>query len=83
MYDFDVNHTSSTDRHACHEGDRTMPIAVVGMSCRLPGGATSPEKLWQICAEQQDMWQPFPSERMNHSALYHPDPNHNGTVSRP
>ena len=68
-------------RHAASSGGvETIPIAIVGLSCRLPGEATSPEKLWQNCAEERDSWQPVP-ERMNHSASYHPDPNRRGTVS--
>ena len=58
-----------------------MPIAIVGMSCRLPGNITSPEELWRVCDEQRDVWQPIPVERLNREAYYHPDPNRNGTVS--
>lgn len=60
--------------------DDTIPIAIVGLSCRLPGAATDPANLWRVCAEQQDVWQPMPRERMNHEAFYHPDPARNGTV---
>ena len=60
--------------------DDTMPIAIVGLSCRLPGGATSTEKLWKMCVEGRDVWQPIPEERMNNGAYYHPDPGRNGTV---
>jgi acyl transferase domain-containing protein len=62
-------------------GDATMPIAVIGMGCRYPGGATDPEKLWKMCAEQRDAWSPVPKERFNQDAFYHPDPSRNGTVS--
>ena len=27
-----------------------MPLAVVGMACRLPGGAYSIDDFWQMCA---------------------------------
>ena len=60
--------------------DDTVPIAIVGMSCRLPGATSKPEDLWRMCAEQRDVWQPIPKERINHDAFYHPDPARRGTV---
>jgi hypothetical protein len=62
--------------------DGVMPIAIVGMGCRYPGGATSPEKLWEMCAEQCDAWSAIPKDRFNADEFYHPDPSRNGTVSK-
>lgn len=62
-------------------GNDSESIAIVGLSCRLPGGVSKPEDLWRVCAEQHDVWQPIPNERMNNDAFYHPDPGRNGTVS--
>ncbi|MFE9408177.1 SDR family NAD(P)-dependent oxidoreductase, partial [Streptomyces sp. NPDC006704] len=39
------------------------PIAIVGMSCRFPGGINSPEELWQLLAEGRDGISPFPEDR--------------------
>ena len=60
--------------------DQTMPIAIVGLSCRLPGAAANPEGLWHVCAEQRDVWQPIPNQRLDNGAFFHPDPGRNGTV---
>ncbi|MBP8532281.1 type I polyketide synthase [Streptomyces sp. MK37H] len=39
------------------------PIAVVGMACRFPGGAGSPEEMWQGVAAGRDMMTEVPRDR--------------------
>ena len=38
-------------------------IAIVAMSCRLPGGAVTPEALWELLAEGRDVISEFPRDR--------------------
>ncbi|MEU9117969.1 beta-ketoacyl synthase N-terminal-like domain-containing protein, partial [Streptomyces sp. NPDC048483] len=45
------------------EAKDTEPIAIIGMSCRFPGGASSPEQLWQLLTSGQDIMSGFPTDR--------------------
>ena len=58
----------------------TEPIAIVAMSCRLPGGVQTPEDLWRLVVEERDAVSEFPADRgWDLPNLFHPDPDHAGT----
>ncbi|HEU5392683.1 MAG TPA: beta-ketoacyl synthase N-terminal-like domain-containing protein, partial [Streptosporangiaceae bacterium] len=55
------------------------PLAIVGMSCRYPGGVTTPEELWQVVAAERDVTGPFPADRgWDVAGLFDPDPDRHG-----
>ncbi|GAA3475646.1 hypothetical protein GCM10018966_001720 [Streptomyces yanii] len=39
------------------------PIAIIGMACRFPGGATTPEEFWRLVADGVDAVGEFPTDR--------------------
>ena len=58
----------------------TGPIAVVGMACRFPGGANTPESFWELLLSGTDALTEVPPERWDVDALYDPDPNAPGKM---
>ncbi|MET9888584.1 beta-ketoacyl synthase N-terminal-like domain-containing protein, partial [Streptomyces sp. NPDC006430] len=59
-------------RSQADEDDR---IAIVAMSCRLPGGVTSPEDLWELVVEGRDAVSGFPTDRgWDVEGVYDPEP---------
>ncbi|MCA8245223.1 type I polyketide synthase [Burkholderia sp. AU32262] len=54
------------------------PIAIVGMGCRLPGGADSADALWSMLAAGTDAVGPVPADRWT-DAVYDPRPGRRDT----
>ena len=49
------------------------PIAIVGMSCRFPGGVTTPDEYWRLLVDQIDAITEVPPERWNKDVLFSED----------
>ncbi|MFM8332696.1 MAG: SDR family NAD(P)-dependent oxidoreductase [Candidatus Methylumidiphilus sp.] len=54
------------------EARRGEPVAVVGIACRLPGGANDPGALWDLLRRGEDSCGPVPPERWPSERFYNP-----------
>jgi acyl transferase domain-containing protein/NADPH:quinone reductase-like Zn-dependent oxidoreductase/SAM-dependent methyltransferase/NADP-dependent 3-hydroxy acid dehydrogenase YdfG/acyl carrier protein len=59
------------------------PIAIIGMGCRFPGGADSPDGFWDLLRNGVDAVTDVPPDRWHMPAFFDPDPKRLGkTYSR-
>jgi phthiocerol/phenolphthiocerol synthesis type-I polyketide synthase B len=55
--------------------DRTpVPVAIVGIGCRFPGGVVDPETFWQLLIDGVDAITDIPRDRMAIDRYYDPRP---------
>jgi acyl transferase domain-containing protein/NADPH:quinone reductase-like Zn-dependent oxidoreductase/SAM-dependent methyltransferase/acyl carrier protein len=57
------------------EREKREPIAIIGMGCRFPGQATSPEAYWNLLRDGVDAVSEVPPDRWDIDAFYDPDPD--------
>ncbi|NEO43321.1 MAG: type I polyketide synthase [Moorea sp. SIO4A3] len=60
--------------------DKAEPIAIVGIGCRFPGGASTPKKFWELLENGVDAITEVPKDRWNVDDLYDPDPTTPGKI---
>lgn len=56
------------------EADRDVPLAVVGMALRLPGGLSTPEEYWNFLLGSGDAIREIPEDRAGLRAVHSPGP---------
>lgn len=56
------------------------PIAIIGMSCKFSGGASNPDKLWDLMASGQTGWSEIPEDRYSLKGVYHENHERTSTV---
>ncbi|RAK81607.1 putative polyketide synthase [Aspergillus fijiensis CBS 313.89] len=56
------------------------PIAIVGSSCRFPGSASSPSKLWDLLRQPRDVRRELNTQNLNLQRFYHPSGDTHGST---
>ena len=62
-------------------GDAAMPIAIIGIGCRFPGGIVDPESFWQLLENGVDAISDIPADRFDIERFYDPKPGTRGRVT--
>ena len=63
------------------DNQQNEPIAIIGMSCRFPGEASTPESFWNLLQNGVDAISEVPSDRWRIEDYYDPDPEKPGKMS--
>ncbi|KAK1773243.1 LOW QUALITY PROTEIN: hypothetical protein QBC45DRAFT_482171 [Copromyces sp. CBS 386.78] len=58
-----------------------MPIAIVGMACRMPGNVSTPAEFWELCTRARSGWSEIPTQRFNSARFHHPNQGRGGTLN--
>ena len=69
-----------TARLEIAEKGETEPIAVIGIGCRLPGGADTPDEFWQLLRDGGNGIVGVPAERWDADTFYAEDHSIPGTI---
>jgi acyl transferase domain-containing protein/acyl carrier protein len=63
------------------EKKRHEPIAIIGVGCRIPGGANDPEEFWQLLREGRNGVREISSDRWDADAYYDSNPDAPGKIA--
>jgi acyl transferase domain-containing protein len=68
-------------RLAAADRANAEPIAVVGIGCRFPGGASGPDAFWRLLRDGVDAVGEIPPARWDAAAHHDPDPDAPGKIA--
>jgi microcystin synthetase protein McyG len=68
-------------RLAARDAAACEPVAVIGLGCRMPGGADSPNAFWELLADGVDAIEVVPPDRWDADAFYDPRPETPGKAN--
>lgn len=61
---------SSDVSDVVNEADKESEVAIIGLSCRFPGGVDSPDKFWQLMLDRVDAIGEFSNHRWDVDRFY-------------
>ena len=70
--------TGDICRGGVYPGTSPEPIAIIGLGCRFPYGASNPEAFWDLLCHGVDAITEVPAERWDVRRFYDPDPDKPG-----
>lgn len=56
-------------------------IAIIGMSCRLPGSVSTPDEFWELLARSRTGYSEIPDSRFSAKRYFHPNPGKSGSTN--
>jgi acyl transferase domain-containing protein/NADPH:quinone reductase-like Zn-dependent oxidoreductase len=59
---------------------KRVPLAIVGIGCRMPGGVTNPDQLWQLISAGKDGYCEVPHDRWDWRRYFSDDENVPGKI---
>ena len=68
-------------RLAAQEQRSAEPIAIIGLGCRFPGGADSPDAFWSLLESGANAVSEIPESRFPVADLYDPNPDTPGKIA--
>jgi phthiocerol/phenolphthiocerol synthesis type-I polyketide synthase B len=66
---------------AGHAAQRPIPVAIVGIGCRFPGGVTDASRFWKLLSEGCDAVTEIPNSRIDVARYFDPRPATPGRMS--
>ncbi|KAG9199582.1 hypothetical protein G6514_008344 [Epicoccum nigrum] len=64
-----------------HVEPKHQPIAIIGMSCRLPGSVSTPDEFWELLARSRTGFSDIPPSRFSDKRFFHPNPGKSGCTN--
>lgn len=63
------------------DGPVREPLAIIGIGCHFPGGATSPQAFWELLCAGTDATREVPADRWDVRKFYDPDVKKSGKMN--